>query len=206
MIREDSQHELAEPAALAYNRTGDPREPPRMSQTGACAPATACRHARYGRSFRAMAAVGFCLLPSAALPGVLDESDLTRIARIKPSFIEVVTDVSQSAQRPDLSSADGECIKAALQSLMQISEELRSYENLITIEGELTDFGDDRTLRGVVRFAVENALKVLQNERRRMAELTEQCSRYPLSASKTRLAMQFIDGTVAILRSLQPRL
>ena len=133
-------------------------------------------------------------------------SDLARIARIKPSFIEVMTDVSQSAQRPDLSKADGECIKSTLQALMQISEELRTYENLITIEGELNDFGDDQTLRSVVRFAVENALKVLDNERRRMGELSEQCSRYPLSAGKTRQAIQFIEGTAAILRSLQPRL
>jgi hypothetical protein len=178
-----------------------------MSQKGLYAPATACLRAGAARSFRAIAAaVLISSMPSSALAGVLDESDLTRIARIKPSFIELVTDVSQSAQRPDLSRADGECIKAMLQGLMQISEELRTYEHLITIEGELNDFGDDRTLRSVVRFAVENALKVLENERRRLGELSEQCSRSPLSAGKTRQAMQFIEGTVAILRSLQPRL
>jgi len=178
-----------------------------MSQKGLNAPATACLRAGAARSLRALAAAAFVSSwSSSALAGVLDESDLTRIARIKPSFIELVTDVSQSAQRPDLPRADGECIKAVLQGLMQISEELRTYENLITIEGELNDFGDDRTLRSVVRFAVENALKVLENERRRLSELSEQCSRTPLSAGKTRQAVQFIEGTVAILRSLQPRL
>ena len=165
------------------------------------APATDCL-----RAWAIAMAVFVASLPSSAPAGVLDEGDLTRIARIKPSFIEVVTDVSQSAQRPDLSRGEGDCIKAALQGLMQISEELRTYENLITIEGELTDFGDDRTLRSVMRFAVENALKVLENERRRLGELSDQCSRYPLSASKTRQAIQFIESTVAVLRSLQPRL
>lgn len=138
--------------------------------------------------------------------GVLDESDLARIAQIKPSFIEVVTDVSQSAQRPDLSSGDSECIKSTLRALMQIFEEFRTYEYLITIEGELNDFGDDQTLRSVLRFAVENALKFLANERRRMGELSEQCSRYQVSAGKTKQVIQFIEGTAAILRSIRPRL
>lgn len=165
-----------------------------------------CRSAL--RALRAGPSALFLLasLLNIAAARVLDEGDLARIARIKPSFIEVMTDVSQSSQRPDLSKGDGDCIKSTLQALMQISEELRTYENLITIEGELSDFGDDRTLRSVVRFAVENALKVLENERRRMGELSEQCSRYPLSAGKTRQAIQFIEGTTAILRSLQPRL
>jgi hypothetical protein len=168
----------------------------------------ACRRPAAARSRRtlAVAALLATAWQGSASAGVLEESDLSRIARIKPSFIEVMTDVHQSAQRPDLSRGDGECIKATLQGLMQISEELRTYEHLITIEGELTDFGDDRTLRSVVRFAVENALKVLENERRRLGDLAEQCSRYPFSASKTKQAMQFIEGTVAILRSLQPRL
>jgi hypothetical protein len=143
---------------------------------------------------------------SLAPAGVLNEDDLSRIARIKPSFIQVMTDVSQSAQRQDLAQADGDCIRSTLQGLMQISEELRTYENLITIEGELIDFGDDRTLRSILRFAVDNALKVLESERRRLGELSDQCARYPLSAGKTRQAIQFIDGTTSILKSLQPRL
>jgi hypothetical protein len=177
------------------------------------------RHCRLedlgGGGYRMAAALLRAGLPAAGLLAaslslapakVLDENDLSRIARIKPSFVQVMTDVSQSAQRQDLSQADGECIRSTLQGLMQISEELRTYENLITIEGELTDFGDDRTLRGILRFAVDNALKVLENERKRMGDLSEQCSRHPLSAGKTRQAIQFIEGTTAILRSLQPRL
>jgi hypothetical protein len=162
-------------------------------------------------AFRPLRAIASALVlvgsfPSSAPARVLDEGDLARIARIKPSFIEVITDVSQSLQRPDLSNADGECIRSTLRALTQISEELRTYEYLITIEGELSDFGDDNTLRGILRFAVENALKVLENERRRLGEISDQCSRYPLSAGKTRQAVQFIEGTAAILRSIRPRL
>ncbi len=144
--------------------------------------------------------------PSSTPARVLDDGDLARIGKIKSFFTEVVTDVSQSSQRPDLSSGDSECIKSTLRELMQISQDLKPYEYLITIEGELRDFDDDSTLRGVVHFAVENALKILESERRRMGDLSEQCSRFPLSAGKTRQAIQFIDGTAAILRSVQPRL
>jgi hypothetical protein len=160
---------------------------------------------------RRLAAVLPILLLTAALQNlafarVLDDADLARVSRIKASFTEVVTDVSQSSQRTDLSSGDSECIKSTLRALMQISEELGPYEYLITIEGEMADFGDDSTLRGIVRFAVINALKILDNERRRMGDLSEQCARFPLSAGKTKQALQFIDGTSEILKSVRPRL
>lgn len=148
-------------------------------------------------------AAAFCGVAQAR---VLDEADLVRISRIKSSFMEVVTDVSQSSQRPDLSSGDSECIKSTLRELMQISQDLKPYEYLITIEDELKDFNDDSTLRGVVHFAVENSIKILDTERRRMGDLSDQCSRFPLSAGKAKQAIQFIDGTAAILRSLQPRM
>jgi hypothetical protein len=182
-----------------------------MSAKGRSAERPGDKPCRRGSALRALRTIASAMLLVASfqnslLARVLDESDIARIARIKSSFIEVLTDVSQSSQRPDLPRGDGECIKSTLDGLMQISEELRSYEYLITIEGELSDFGDDKTLRGVLRFAVEKALNVLENERRRMGELSEQCSRYPLAAGKTRQAIQFIEGTVAILRSVQPRL
>jgi hypothetical protein len=145
-------------------------------------------------------------LQHAVAAGVLEQDDLTRIARMNTLFLEVLTDVSQSAQRTDLASGDSECVRSTLRALTQIAEELRSYSYLMTIEGELTDFGDDHTLRGVVRFAVENALRFLDGERRRMGELWEQCARFPLSAGKTRQAVQLIDGITATLRSVQPRL
>jgi hypothetical protein len=162
---------------------------------------------RFGLSrTAAFAALVVVTLPNVASARVLDESDLARIAQIKTSFTEVVTDVSRSSQRPDLSGGDSECIKSTLRELMQISQDLKPYEYLITIEDELRDFDDDSTLRGVVRFAVDNAIKILESERRRMGELSDQCSRYPLSAGKTKQAIQFIDGTAAILKSVQPRM
>jgi hypothetical protein len=82
---------------------------------------------------------------------------------------------------------------------------LQSYEYLITIESELKDFDDDNALRGMLRFAVENALKILETEHKRLGEITDQCTRNPISADKTRQAAQFIETTVAVLKSLQPR-
>jgi hypothetical protein len=137
---------------------------------------------------------------------VLNDGDLERISGIKASFAGVVTDVAQSSQRPDLSSGDSECVKSTLRELLQISDELKSYEYLITIESQLNDFGDDNALKGIVRFAVEKALNILDTQRRRLGQLSDQCSRYAVSPAKTQQAIQFIDGTAAILKSLQPRL
>jgi hypothetical protein len=136
---------------------------------------------------------------------VLEDADLQRISAIKASFTDVMMDVGQSAQRPDLSSGDRECISSMMRDLMQISEELKSYEYLITIETELNDVGEDKALKGILRFAVDKALTILETERKRLSQLSEQCSRYPLAAGKMQRAVQFIEGTVATLRSLAPR-
>ncbi|GJE00511.1 hypothetical protein GMJLKIPL_2433 [Methylobacterium isbiliense] len=146
------------------------------------------------------------VVPLAAQARILSEVDLATVARIKPLFAEVLTDVSQTAERPNLAAGDSECIRSTMRSLLQISEELRSYEYLITIEGQLNDSVDDGALRGVLRFAVENALKILGTERRRLGDLSEQCSRYALAAGKTRQALQFIEDAEAILKAVQPRL
>jgi hypothetical protein len=137
---------------------------------------------------------------------VLNDSDLDRISNIKTSFANVVTDVVQSSRRPDLSTADSECMNSALRELMQISEELKSYEYLLTIESQLSDFGDDKAMKGILRFAVDKALDILETERKRLGQLSEQCSRSPLAAGKVQQAARFIDGTTAILKSIQPRL
>jgi len=144
--------------------------------------------------------------PVPAQARVLNESDLQKVSSIKASFTEVVTDVAMSSRRPDLSTADSECMKSTLRELLQIAEELKSYEYLITIEDQLKDFGDDASLKGILRFAVDKALKVLEAERGRLGDLSEQCSRYPFSTGKLQQATKFIEGTAAILKSLQPRL
>lgn len=137
---------------------------------------------------------------------VLTDVDLQRISTIKKLSIEVMTDVTMLSRRPDLSATDSDCIKSILRTLMQVSEELQSYEYLITIENQLNDVGDDDSMRSILRFAVENALKILETERKHLGEISDQCSRYPLSAGKTKQAMQFIESTAAILKSIQPRL
>lgn len=149
------------------------------------------------------------LLASLHVPAqgrVLTNDDLARLGRIKSLFMEVVTDVAQSSQRSDLASGDSDCVKSVLRALMQISEELSPYEYLLTIETELKDFGNDDAMRSILRFALENGLKILETERKRMGEILEQCSRFPLSAGKARQATQFIEGTMAILKSVRPRL
>jgi hypothetical protein len=80
------------------------------------------------------------------------------------------------------------------------------YEYLITIESQLNDVGDDTSLRGILRFAVDNALKILETQRKQLGEISDQCARYPLSADRAKRATQFVDSTAAILKSIQPRL
>jgi hypothetical protein len=137
---------------------------------------------------------------------VLTDVDLERISTIKKLSIDVMTDVTMTSRRPDLSPPDSDCIKSTLRTLMQVAEELQSYEYLITIENQLNDVGDDDSMRSILRFAVENALKILETERKHLGELSDQCSRYPLSAGKTKQATQFIESTATILKSIQPRL
>lgn len=137
---------------------------------------------------------------------VLNAADLERISAIRKLSIEVMTEMAMLSRRSDLSAADGDCIKSAQRMLMQVSEELQSYEYLITIESQLNDVEDDNAMRGILRFAVENALKILETERKRFGELSDQCARYPLSASKTKQALQFIESIAAILGTIRPRL
>jgi hypothetical protein len=146
------------------------------------------------------------LLASRIDAGVLDDKDFERIAEIKPSFMRVANDMTQSLRRPDISSGDSGCINSALRELLQIAEELASYEYLITIESKISDFGDDEAMKSIVRFAIDKALSILEGQRRRLNQVLDECSRFPLSVGKTQQAVQFIDTTAATLRSIRPRL
>jgi hypothetical protein len=77
---------------------------------------------------------------------------------------------------------------------------------LITIEGQLNNFDNDEALKGILRFAVNKTMSILETQRKRFVQLSEQCSRQPLAASRMQRAIQFIEGTLALLRSIQPRL
>jgi len=163
------------------------------------------------RAVRWMKPLGFgiaiiFLTPNLSSSGVLTESDFKKVEDIKPLFLNLMGDLVQTSKRPDISSGDADCIKSTIRELLQISEELSSYEYLITIEKEMTDFGDNNPMRGIVKFAVEKSNTILASERKRLAQLSDQCARYPLSAGKTQQALQFIDVTANILNSIQVRL
>jgi hypothetical protein len=138
--------------------------------------------------------------------GVLSESDVKKVEDIKPLFQNLMGDLVQTSKRPDISSGDAECIKSTIQELMQISGELSSYEYLITMEKEMTDFGENNPMQDVVKFAVDKSNTILTSERKRLVQLSDQCTRFPLSYAKTQQALQFIDTTTGILKSIEVRL
>jgi hypothetical protein len=134
---------------------------------------------------------------------VLSDSDLKKVEGIKPRFQILMVDLVQAAKRPDITSGDTDCIKSTIQELLQISKELSSYEYLMTIEKEITDFGETSPVRGVIKFAIDKSNTILTSERKRLVQLSDQCSRFPLSFGKTQEALQFIDTTTGILNSIQ---
>ena len=146
------------------------------------------------------------LAPGVCSSGVLSESDFKNVENIKPLFQNLMGDLVQTAKRSDISTADADCVNSTIRELLQISDELSSYEYLITIEKEMTDFGDNNPMRGIVKFAIEKSNTILASERKRLAQLSEQCTRFPLSFGKTQQALQFIDTTTNILNSIQVRL
>ena len=150
--------------------------------------------------------LGLMLAPSVASSGVLSESDLKKVEDIRPLFQNLMADLVQTSKRPDISTADADCITSTIRELLQISEELSSYEYLITIEKEVKDFGDNSPVQGVVKFAVEKSNTILTDERKRLVQLSDRCSRSQLAFGKTQQALQFIDTTSNLLGSIQSRL
>jgi hypothetical protein len=155
---------------------------------------------------RALMVLTVLLAPASAPTRVLEPADVEKIGQIKDLFLSTMANLTEVSRRPDLASTDSSCIRSTIQELIQISQELSAYEYLITIEDQITDFGDDKTMKDILRFAVEKAIAILATERSRLTQLGDQCSRFPLSSSKTQLAIKFIDTTSAVLSSLQPRL
>src|SRR5260370_23907485 len=127
-----------------------------------------------------MKSLGFALaitllVPNASNSGVLSESDFKKVEAIKPLFQNLMGDLVQTMKRPEISTGDAECINSTVRELLQISEELSSYEYLITIEKEMTDFGDNSPVKGVVKFAIEKSNAILTAERKRLAQLSDRC-------------------------------
>jgi hypothetical protein len=136
---------------------------------------------------------------------VLTEKDFERISEIKTTFTKLTSDIAQSLKRSDISSSESDCIKSTLRELLQTGEELSSYQYLIAIASEIDDFGDDIAMRGIVRFALDNTIGMLEAQRKRMSQASDQCIRFPQSVGTTQQALQFIDVTAATLKSIRPR-
>jgi hypothetical protein len=163
------------------------------------------RRRGWGGSF-ALGVAMLVLAPDVSRGGVLSESDFKKVEAIKPLFQNLMGDLVQTSKRSDISSGDVDCVMSTIRELLQISEELSSYEYLITIEKEVTDFGDNSPVKGVVKFAIEKSNTILAEERKRLVQLSDRCSRFPLAFGKTQQALQFIDTTTNLLNSIQVRL
>lgn len=93
---------------------------------------------------------GICLLVATnlCLAGVLSQADLKKVETLRPMFAGLMGDLVQTSKRSDISAVDADCVKLTIQNLAEISQELSSYEYLITIEKELTEVGEnDPTLQ-----------------------------------------------------------
>jgi hypothetical protein len=161
------------------------------------------------RAQRKMLAASLALglfLPSTCCADILSESDFRQAESLKPLFANLMKDLVETAKRPDVSSGDAGCINEIIRELLQISEELASYEYLITMEKDLTDFGDNNPMRGIVKFAIDNTSTILMSERKRLVQLSDQCTKYPLAQGKTQQTVNIIDKTTGILASIRARL
>jgi hypothetical protein len=154
----------------------------------------------------AMAVIMTLLAPASLWAGVLSESDFRQAESLKPRFANLMQDLVATAKRPDVATGDAGCINSTIRELLQISDELASYEYLITMEKEMTDFGENSPMRDIVKFAVEKSNMILTDERKRLVQLSDQCSRYPLGYDKTQEALQVMDTTIGILASIRSRL
>ena len=94
------------------------------------------------RSLVSLGVIAALLLPTASRAGVLSESDLQKVEALKPLFASLMSDLSQTAKRSDVAAADANCINLTIQELLQISDELASYEYLIGMDREIKDLGD----------------------------------------------------------------
>jgi len=149
--------------------------------------------------------VGLVMATGVCMAGVLTPADMKRVEDLKPMFAGLMGDLVQTSRRPDISGVDAECIKSTIQDLVDISQELSSYEYLITIEKELTDFGENSPMRDIVKFAIDKSTNILATERRKLTQIPDQCARSPLAATKSQQALQVVDTTAGILASLRSR-
>jgi hypothetical protein len=132
----------------------------------------------------------------------LNDRDFENVSQIERSFRSVMRELTEASQLPNVVPAEAECIRNTLQNLAQASDELSKYEYLITIEKQINDSSDDDAMKDVVKFAIDKALEILKIERRHMARLSDQCSKFPMYSGQNKRAVQFIDSTMTTLQSI----
>ena len=158
------------------------------------------------QSVLSLFAIAILLLPVTSKAGVLSESDLQKVEALKPLFANLMSDLSQTAKRSDVAAADVNCINSTIQELLQISDELASYEYLIGMDREIKDFGDKSPMRDLVKFAADKSSAILTSERKRLVQLSDQCAHFPVASSKTQETLQVIDTTTVVLTAIRDRL
>jgi hypothetical protein len=146
------------------------------------------------------------MLPKASNAGVLSEDDLKRAEALRPLFANLMNDLVQTAKRSDVAGGDVNCVNSTIQELLQISDELASYEYLIAMDRDIAGFGDKNPMREIVKFAVDKSNAILTSERKRLVQLSDQCARFPVASGKTQQVLQVIDTTSDILMAIRDRL
>jgi len=150
--------------------------------------------------------LGLLVATKMCLAGVLSPTDLKRVEDLRPMFAGLMADLVETSKRTDISAVDADCVKATVQNLMEISQELSGFEYLITIEKELTGVSENDPTREVVKFAVEQSTNILISQRKKIAQLPDQCARSALGLAKSQQAVQVIDATTGVLSSIRSRL
>lgn len=171
-----------------------------ISQPDSMTPAAA---ARVVANRLALQFLGLLLATKMCLAGILSPADLKRVEDLRPMFAGLMADLVQTSKRTDIPAVDVACVKATVQNLVDISQELSSFEYLITIEKELTNVGDNDPTRDVVKFAIEQSTNILTSQRKKIAQLPDQCARSTLALAKSQQAVQVIDATTGILSSIR---
>ena len=159
---------------------------------------------------RVLATAGLALLvalaTSASYGGILSDTDLKRVEGLRPLFESLMKDLVQASKRSDVSSGDASCINSTIQELLQISNELASYEYLIGMDKEIGAFDDKSPMRDIIKFAADKSSSILVTERKRLVQLSDQCSRFPAAAAKNQETLQVLDTTTGILAAIRDRL
>jgi hypothetical protein len=150
--------------------------------------------------------LGLLVATKICMAGVLSPADLKKVEDLRPMFAGLMADLVQTSKRTDIPAVDADCVKSTIQNLFEISQELSSFEYLITIEKELTNVSDKDPTRDVVKFAVEQSTNILTSQRKKIAQLPDQCARSALALAKSQQALQVVDATTGILSFIRSRL